>query len=390
MIISYAILHFFMAAKLAFKRRGVVEGFFGPPWTMSHRAAIFDFGAQRGMNSYLYAPKDDPYHRERWKDSYPKNEWKELCHLVKLAKQHRIDFVYGFHPGKGLRFSEKEPVVTLLNKAERFYRIGVRTFAVLFDDIPSRLEHQNDHQQFGGSLARAEALWMRTILEQQPASWSGVEWWICPSYYTEDPLLALVFGSFEPLFLETLARHLPQGIACLWTGPRVVSKKITLAHVRRISKRLKHRLILWDNYPVNDLLMSKEMHLSPLTGRDRRLPQKVYGYLNNPLLQESLSFIPLATCFDYASNPMAYDPERSWVGFIKERFGVAAVPYWRTIRSFCERMNKSKRKNFSLHLLVHDRFKLENARRYLFENRDQPWCEEFRPWFELLERTLSD
>jgi hypothetical protein len=87
---------------------------------------------------------------------------------------------------------------------------------------------------------------------------------------------------------------------------------------------------------------------------------------------------------------MAYDPERSWVGFIKERFGVAAVPYWRTIRSFCERMNKSKRKNFSLHLLVHDRFKLENARRYLFENRDQPWCEEFRPWFELLERTLSD
>jgi hypothetical protein len=30
------------------------------------------------------------------------------------------------------------------------------------------------------------------------------------------------------------------------------------------------------------------------------LPQAVYGYLNNPLLQEELGFAPLATCFDYA------------------------------------------------------------------------------------------
>lgn len=32
---------------------------------MAHRAAMFAFGAARGMNTYLYAPKDDPYHRER-------------------------------------------------------------------------------------------------------------------------------------------------------------------------------------------------------------------------------------------------------------------------------------------------------------------------------------
>ncbi|MFQ5541227.1 MAG: beta-N-acetylglucosaminidase domain-containing protein, partial [Candidatus Binatia bacterium] len=55
-----------MASSLTFQRRGIVEGFFGPPWSMSHRSSLFEFGAKRGMNTYLYAPKDDPYHREHW------------------------------------------------------------------------------------------------------------------------------------------------------------------------------------------------------------------------------------------------------------------------------------------------------------------------------------
>ncbi|MBI2990565.1 MAG: beta-N-acetylglucosaminidase domain-containing protein, partial [Deltaproteobacteria bacterium] len=60
-----------MSGQTRCQRRGIVEGFFGPPWSMAHRAAIFEFGARRGMNTYLYAPKDDPYHRERWKEPYP-------------------------------------------------------------------------------------------------------------------------------------------------------------------------------------------------------------------------------------------------------------------------------------------------------------------------------
>jgi hypothetical protein len=40
-----------------FERCGVVEGFFGPPWSMTQRQALFDIGAARGMNTYLYAPR---------------------------------------------------------------------------------------------------------------------------------------------------------------------------------------------------------------------------------------------------------------------------------------------------------------------------------------------
>ncbi len=372
-----------------FQRRGIVEGFFGPPWSMPHRAALFEFGANRGMNTYLYAPKDDPYHRERWKEPYPEAEWKALLQLIRLAQQYRIDFVYGFHPGKGLCFASEEPMAYLLTKAERFYDAGVRAFAVLFDDIPSQLGHEEDKKEFDGSLAKAEGKWLKRILARQPNTWTNVEWWICPSYYTEDPLLARIFGRFEPSFLETLAHHLPKDVACLWTGPSVVSKTISLAHVRKVAQHLKHRLILWDNYPVNDLAMSIEMHLSPLTGRDPRLPELVYGYLNNPLLQETLSFIPLATCFDYAADPASYNPEKSWVRAIAERFGDDTLSYWQAIREFCERINRLKDKNQALRLSPEERAALEVACRYIAENPDKRWTEEFRPWSDRLEKILT-
>ena len=111
---------------------------------MAHRAAMLRFGAARGMNTYLYAPKDDPYHRERWQLPYPEPEWSELCRLIDAAQGHGIDFVYGFHPGKDLCFAATEPVRILLDKAARLHDEGVRTFAVLFDDIPSQLTDAGD------------------------------------------------------------------------------------------------------------------------------------------------------------------------------------------------------------------------------------------------------
>jgi hypothetical protein len=256
------------------------------------------------------------------------------------------------------------------------------------------LEFSEDKKSFDGSLAKAEGLWLKKILDEQPNSWNGVEWWICPSYYTEDPLLARTFGTFEPSFLETLGEHLPETVCCFWTGPSVVSKSISLAHILKLKKILHHRLILWDNYPVNDLTMSMEtmsmeMHLSPLTGRDPRLPEQIYGYMNNPLLQEALSFIPLATCFDYANNPGGYDPEASWEAGVTERFGQTALPHWRVIRKFCEQTNGLKDKKKPLALTPKKRSDLDGAYRYLVENRRARWFEEFHPWLSLIETNLG-
>ncbi|MEO6163157.1 MAG: beta-N-acetylglucosaminidase domain-containing protein [Candidatus Binatia bacterium] len=363
-----------------FQRRGIVEGFFGPLWSMAHRRRLFEFGAARGMNTYLYAPKDDPYHRILWRQPYPPKEWRQLRRLMQHAQKNHIDFVYGFHPGEGLCFSDDEPIRILLGKAQRFYDAGVRTFAVLFDDIPSRLKQSQDRRRFKDSLAAAEGTFLRRIIEAQPSEWRNVEWWMCPSYYSEDSFLERVFGKFETNFLETLAAHLPQNIPFFWTGPSVVSKTITQNHVRRIARRIQRPMILWDNYPVNDLSMSDELHLAPLTGRDPRLPECVYGYLNNPLLQEELSFLPLATCFDYARAPAKYRAESAWTKIVRQRFGAEALPHWRALRSYAEASIAAKKHKQPLRLTTTEMRRLQTALNYIEQNRAQRWSKELAPW----------
>lgn len=374
----------------SFARRGVVEGFFGPPWSMSRRGLLFDMGAARGMNTYLYAPKDDPYHRKLWREPYPDGAWQKLRVLIRRARHERIDFVYGFHPGEGLCFSDDPPIRLLLKKARRFYDEGVRIFAVLFDDIPSHLTHARDRRSYGNSLASAQGSWLGRIRAAGSALGDDVEWWICPSYYSEDPMLERVFGRFEANFLETLALHLPPDVACFWTGPSVVCKKISSAHVRRIARIIRHPLLLWDNYPVNDLSMKDELHLGPLEGRDPRLAESVYGYLNNPLLQPELSLIPLATCFEYAAAPLKYRPESSWRRIIVERFGAAAVPHWRALRNFCDAQAAAKKNRRPLSLTSAERRRLRQALDYVNAHRRQRWARELAPWTKAIRAALQD
>ncbi len=357
---------------------------------MSHRRRLFEFGAARGMNTFLYAPKDDPYHRKLWRQPYPKTKWRELLLLIRAAQSNRIDFVYGFHPGEGLYFGDDRAVGILLRKAQRFYDAGVRTFAVLFDDIPSRLSDPRDRRAFRNSLARAEGTWLAKIIAAQPGSWSDVDWWICPSYYSEDAMLERVFGKFEPHFLETLAQYLPPNTPCFWTGPSVVSKTITLSHVRRIAKKIQRPLLLWDNYPVNDLSMREELHIAPLIGRDPRLPESVYGYLNNPLLQEELSFIPLATCFDYAHAPAKYRAESSWTKIVRQRFGADALPHWRALRSYAEASSATKKDKRPLRLTPAETRRLRAAYAYVERNRGRRWVKELAPWRAAIIKLLAD
>ena len=372
-----------------FQRRGIVEGFFGPLWSMAQRRRLFEFGAARGMNTYLYAPKDDPYHRKLWRRPYPDAEWRALLGLIRAAHKNGIDFVYGFHPGEGLYFGDDRAVRILLRKAQRFYDAGVRTFAVLFDDIPSRLSDRRDRRAFKNSLARAEGNWLEQIIATQPAGWRAVEWWICPSYYSEDKLLERVFGKFEADFLEALAAYLPAEVACFWTGPQVVPKKITLTDMRRIVKRLRRPLLLWDNYPVNDLSMRDELHIGPLTGRDPRLPEIVYGYLNNPLLQEELSFLPLATCFDYALTPADYRAESSWTTTVRQRFGAKALPHWRALRSYADASIAAKYDKRPLRLTSAEGRRLNAALAYVERNHARRWTKELAPWRPAIAKLIS-
>ena len=41
------------------EKRGVIEGFYGIPWSFEERMSMIEFLSAIGMNQYVYAPKDE-------------------------------------------------------------------------------------------------------------------------------------------------------------------------------------------------------------------------------------------------------------------------------------------------------------------------------------------
>jgi hypothetical protein len=135
--------------------------------------------------------------------------------------------------------------------------------------------------------------------------------------------------------------------------------------------------------------MRDELHIGPLTGRDPRLPQAVYGYLNNPLLQEELSFIPLATCFDYAHAPAKYRAESSWTNIVRQRFGAEALPHWRALRSYAEASIAAKKDKRALKPTPAETRRLQAAFAYVERNRGRSWVKELASWRGAILKLIS-
>ena len=115
--------------------RGVVEGFYGTPWSHEARLRQLKFYGQHKMNTYIYGPKDDPYHSSpNWRLPYPEQEANQLKELVQVAKENDVDFVWAIHPGKDIKWNQEDRD-NLLGKFNKMYDLGVRSFAVFFDDI---------------------------------------------------------------------------------------------------------------------------------------------------------------------------------------------------------------------------------------------------------------
>ena len=118
--------------------RGVVEGFYGTPWSHQARLRQLKFYGENKMNTYIYGPKDDPYHSApNWRLPYPEKEAAQLQELVKVANENEVDFVWAIHPGQDIKWNQEDRDL-LLSKFEKMYQLGVRSFAVFFDDISGR------------------------------------------------------------------------------------------------------------------------------------------------------------------------------------------------------------------------------------------------------------
>ena len=115
-------------------QRGVIEGFYGNPWSTEDRKRQFDFYAQNKMNVYVYGPKDDPYHRTQWRTNYPAKEGAVIRDLATYARERHVDFIWAIHTGGSITNSEAD-FKAVVAKLENVYQLGVRNFSIFFDDF---------------------------------------------------------------------------------------------------------------------------------------------------------------------------------------------------------------------------------------------------------------
>mgnify|MGYP001299846327 CR=1 FL=1 len=295
----------------AFAIRGVIEGFYGQPWTHAQRLSLMDFLASHGYNLYVYAPKNDPYHREAWREPYPPSLLDQLRELAARARSVGVAFCFAVSPGLSLRYSDDRELDQLWRKLEPLAGAGVSHFGLFFDDIPPRLTHPEDQARFA-SLAEAQAHVAHRLLERIRAAVPA------PDVRSQLPPTRLLFcptqyhGEPDTPYLRRLGELLDEEIAVFWTGPEVCSRALTVEHTQAVARIVRRPPLYWDNYPVNDSMMATELHLGPYTGRAPELAEVAQGLVLNPMPQYAASRWILAAASSYLLRPETYEPQAAW------------------------------------------------------------------------------
>ncbi|XP_068177052.1 protein O-GlcNAcase [Antennarius striatus] len=265
---------------------GVVEGFYGRPWTMEQRTELFKRQQKWGLNTYLYAPKDDYKHRMYWRDLYTAVEAEQLIALISVAQQHDVEFIYAISPGLDVTFSNPREVTALKRKLDQVKSFGCRSFSLLFDDIETEM-CPADKQAFS-SFAHAQVAITNSVYQHlgEPETFL-----FCPTDYCDAFCTPSVSQSS---YLHIVGEELLPGIDILWTGPKVVSHKISVESIEEVSTVLKRAPVIWDNIHANDY-DPQRLFLGPYKDRPTELIPKLRGVLTNPNCEFYPNFVAIHT-----------------------------------------------------------------------------------------------
>lgn len=284
-----------------FEMRGYIEGFYGTTWEYSKRLSVMRLMAKYGMNTYFYAPKDDIYHREKWRELYPDEELRALKMLYDSATENYLDFYWCVGPGLSYRYTSNEDFCLLIEKIKSIYSIGVRNFGLLLDDIPWEFQYPEDSEKYDSIVDAHIDLLNRTYRELKSFD-SNIKLTVCPTQYS---------GDENGYYITKFGKKTPYDVKIFWTGQEICSRVLTVRESAELLRSTEHRPLFWDNYPVNDCEMFHEMHMGALIGRDKELFKACDGLISNVMEYAECSKIPLMTVADYLWNPIEYDAESS-------------------------------------------------------------------------------
>jgi hyaluronoglucosaminidase len=303
---------------------GVIEGFYGKPWSHSARLSMVRFVSDVGLGWYVHAPKDDPKHRAKWDAPYSDRELAELSELAQVGRDAGVRITVAIAPQRlvgmrnlratGDRDSDginDEQLRRLWQKVDSLRGVGIRHFALMFDDTLATFLPIFATRRLGAFHARvANQLWSRLVRDD-----AGGSLFVTPSVY---------WGRFDELGRGRKAYYrglgeLDERIAVAWTGPGIYSGRISGTDAEAQSTGTGLRTIIWNNAITNDYLPLLSGTLVGLSGVEKLsfgppenmtpdLPIRVAGILLNAAREAELTKVALSCMADFVQRPESYDP----------------------------------------------------------------------------------
>lgn len=287
---------------------GVIEGFFGAAWSWQERHQLVDFLRARHFDFYIYAPKADIHLRRHWRLDWPADIDHALHALRDHCREAGIAFGLGLSPLDLCNPAGQPDRKDFAQRLKALNRYQPDILGLFFDDMRGDFPHLATTQ---ASLA-AEACQLSDA--QQVI--------LCPTYYSDDPVLEKVFGKRPENYWEHLGQTLPRDIEVFWTGPQVCSPVFSSEHLTDVAQRLGRKPFLWDNYPVNDgAKMSRHLHLRPFAAEHAHIKELISGHAVNPMNQFHLSQIALASLPLAYRQGTDYQPQAVYQGLLEDICG---------------------------------------------------------------------
>jgi hyaluronoglucosaminidase len=332
---------------------GYIEGYYGRMLSWDERALLIEKMRRLSLNAYIYAPKEDPFHRQHWKIPYPV-EWRNFFgSFVNQSKKAGITVIPGIAPGLSFDYQSRADYAILLKKFLILLKSGVNSLCLLMDDIPVDLpdKYKKKYSSLGAAhgelLTKLQAdikknvttklrslnLPLRATLgstrrgilrgvapqgdftlcpllgnrkegaqgrEQLQKTEPDIKFWFCPTVYND----YFMTKDNAARYLDDLALYMPEDTMILWTGTNVISENITGDSIKDVVKLFGNNVCIWDNIYANDYCPSR-LFTGPYINRSADLQKTTSGILLNPtgLLHTDIFLLSLLAGYVNRINP---------------------------------------------------------------------------------------
>jgi len=362
----------------SFKLRGVIEGFYGNPWSHENRLDVINFMDKYRLNAFMYAPKDDEYHRNKWRELYPEEELTKLITYKNECDLKEIDFYYCISPGKDFNYLDENDFNLLYKKLDQVIDRGINKFALLMDDIDYKLSEEN--KKIFKRPGIAHAYITNKINNYIKENVIEHDFIMCPTEYHQN---------WDSQYRNDLKIKMDADVKVFYTGDNVCAEIIDNDNAKHIKEVYDHPIVLWENYPVNDFWKSR-IFLAPIINRGTNLNQHFESMVSNPMNQWHASKIGVISIADYMWNTNKYNPEISFERALNELVEENDVNDLRVFAkaNYLSVLNNDDlltHQNWVKHneddLILNHYQKLSQSAKNLLKT-NYPLIEEIKPWLE--------